>query len=82
MRCVCTIFPPPKTSNLPTNVVTVTPTGGSMVGSDRLNVLATGGGGGHEATVPPLGATMGQVCFTAISSNRACPTVFIALSSV
>ena len=29
------------------------------------------------------GATMGQVCFiTAISSNRACPTVFIALSSV
>ena len=27
-------------------------------------------------------ATMGQVCFTAISSNRACPTVFIALSSV
>ena len=25
---------------------------------------------------------MGQVCFTAISSNRACPTVFIALSSV
>ena len=29
-----------------------------------------------------LWATMGQVCFTAISSNRACPTVFIALSSV
>ena len=29
-----------------------------------------------------LQATMGQVCFTAISSNRACPTVFIALSSV
>ena len=27
-------------------------------------------------------ATMGQVCFTAISSNRACPTVFIALSTV
>ena len=27
-------------------------------------------------------ATMGQVCFTAISPNRACPTVFIALSSV
>ena len=27
-------------------------------------------------------ATMGQVRFTAISSNRACPTVFIALSSV
>ena len=25
---------------------------------------------------------MGQVCFTAISSNRACPTVFIAVSSV
>ena len=25
---------------------------------------------------------MGQVCFTAISSNRACPTVFMALSSV
>ena len=25
---------------------------------------------------------MGQVCFTAISSNRACPRVFIALSSV
>ena len=25
---------------------------------------------------------MGQVCFTAISSNRACPTVFIALRSV
>ena len=25
---------------------------------------------------------MGQVCFTAISSNRTCPTVFIALSSV
>ena len=24
------------------------------------------------------GATMGQVCFTTISSNRACPTVFIA----
>ena len=28
------------------------------------------------------GATMVQVCFTAISSNRACPAVFIALSSV
>ena len=28
------------------------------------------------------GGTMGQVCFTAISPNRACPTVFIALSSV
>ena len=27
-------------------------------------------------------APMGQVCFTAISSNCACPTVFIALSSV
>ena len=25
---------------------------------------------------------MGQVCFTAISSSRACPTVFIALSPV
>ena len=25
---------------------------------------------------------MGRVCFTAISSNRACPTVFIALNSV
>ena len=25
---------------------------------------------------------MGQVCFTAISSNRACPTVFIAPSSL
>ena len=35
-----------------------------------------GGGGWHR------GATMGQVCFTAISSNRTCPTVFIALSSV
>ena len=27
-------------------------------------------------------ATMGQVCYTAISSKGACPTVFIALSSV
>ena len=27
-------------------------------------------------------ATTGQVCFTAISPNHACPTVFIALSSV
>ena len=27
-------------------------------------------------------ATMGQVCFTAISSNRAYPAVFIALRSV
>ena len=36
------------------------------------------------ATSPKLNvkATMGQVCFTAITSNRACPTVFIALSSV
>ena len=37
------------------------------------DLLERGGGGG---------GTMGQVCFTAISSNRACPTVFIALSSV
>ena len=36
----------------------------------------------HGAMCVCWGATMGQVCFTAISSNRACPTVFIALSSV
>ena len=50
--------------------------------------------GGISLNIPPVhliyrrgilsggGGTMGQVCFTTISSNRACPTVFIALSSV
>ena len=45
------------------------------------------GGHQHPGAVVHLmggggGGTMGQVCFTAISSNCACPTVFIALSSV
>ena len=40
------------------------------------------GGQARQNTRAQSGATMGQVCFTAISSNRACPTVFIALSSV
>ena len=41
-----------------------------------------GGGGPWGGGEGVQRATMGQVCFTAISSNRACPTVFIALSSV
>ena len=39
-------------------------------------------GSDSDPCILVVGATMGQVCFTAISSNRACPTVFIALSSV
>ena len=56
-----------------------------------LRVTREGVGDAAGESVPVLqrqqkgrrvGATMGQVCFTAISSNRACPTVIIALSSV
>ena len=60
-------------------VLPLAPSGPSWLGYNVGLRLKTPVGSGP---VKVRGATMGQGCFTAISSNRACPMVFIALSSV